>query len=260
MKEFWVILALVACVLFALPSFANIDSPYLGFNYDEVAGDSGWGMRGGTPFKTGVLEGHVEASFQNTGDILRGKSELEVGVPIGAFDVAVFSVNTVKGDALSNLGRQNDIGLKVGSPEAVFGSWQFTGSLGVFGRNGGVFAAPNALSDLTGLGYNEDDFAGLGLDRIGRPSRGLSFKSDNSVNAQLKSTLTHTSGVSLEAVLQPEIAGAGDNPVHQLGVSATTSFEVWFFSLEVGLEWMFQTFDGEIENERAGFGSWNIEF
>ena len=137
MKEFWVILALVACVLFALPSFANIDSPYLGFNYDEVAGDSGWGLRGGTPFKTGVLEGHVEASFQNTGDILRGKSELEVGVPIGAFDVAVFSVNTVKGDALSNLGRQNDIGLKVGSPEAVFGSWQFTGSLGVFGRNGG---------------------------------------------------------------------------------------------------------------------------
>ena len=74
------------------------------------------------------------------------------------------------------------------------------------------------------------------------------------MNAQLKSTLTHTSGVSLEAVLQPEIAGAGDNPVHQFGVSATTSFEVWFFSLEVGLEWMFQTFDGEIENERAGFG------
>ena len=93
-------------------------------------------------FKTGVLEGHVEASFQNTGDILRGKSELEVGVPIGAFDVAVFSVNTVKGDTLANLGRQNDIGLKVGSPEAVFGSWQFTGSLGVFGRNGGVFAGP----------------------------------------------------------------------------------------------------------------------
>ena len=255
------LLTLLLTVLLVSPVLANIDSPYLGFNYDEVAGDSGWGLRGGTPFKTGVLEGHVEASFQDTGDILRGKSELEVGVPIGAFDVAVFSVNTVKGDALENLGRQNDVGLKVRSPEAVFRNWQFTGSLGVFGRNGGVFAGPNALSDLTGLGYNEDDFAGLGLDQVGRPSRGLSFKSDNSVNAQLKSTLTHTSGVSLEAVLQPEIAGAGDNPVHQFGVSATTSFDVWeTFSLEVGLEWMFQTFDGEIENERAGFGSWNIEF
>ena len=257
MKNLWTI---GLTILLVSPVFANIDSPYLGFNYDEVAGDSGWGLRGGTPFKTGVLEGHVEASFQDTGDILRGKSELEVGVPIGAFNVAVFSTNTVKGDRWTNLGRQNDVGLRVRSPEAVFGNWQFTSSLGMFGRNGGVFAAPNALSDLTGLGYNEDDFAGFELDQIGRPSRGLSFKSDNSVNAQLKSTLTHTSGVSLEAVLQPEIAGAGDNSVHQLGVSATTIFEVWFFSLEVGLEWMFQTFDGEIENERAGFGSWNIEF
>lgn len=250
---------LLLTILLVSPVFANIDSAYLGFNYDEVAGDSGWGLRGGTPFQTGVLEGHVEASFQNTGDILRGKSELEVGVPIGAFDVAVFSVNTVKGDKIANLGRQNDIGLKVRSPEADFGNWHFTGSLGVFGRNGGVFAAPNALSDLTGLGYDESVLPD-GLGEIGRPSRGLSFKADNSVNAQVKSTLTHPSGVSLEAVLQPEIAGAGDNPVHQFGVSATTSFDVGIFAVEVGLEWMFQTFDGEIENERAGFGSWNIEF
>ena len=41
---------LLLTILLVSPVLANIDSPYLGFNYDEVAGDSGWGMRGGTPF------------------------------------------------------------------------------------------------------------------------------------------------------------------------------------------------------------------
>ena len=192
-------------------------------------------------------------------DLLRGKSELEVGVPIGAFDFLIFSVNTIKGEAIASLGRQNDIGLKVRSPEADFGDWHITGALGIFGRGGGVWASPTALSDLLGLGYNEEDFAGLGLKTFGRPSRGLSFKADNSVNAQLKTTFTHISGLSLEAILQPELVGAGSNPVHQFGVSATTSVDVWRVSLEFGLEWMFQTFEGNIENERAGFGSINIK-
>ena len=260
-QKFWCFLLLfVALLLYASLSFATLDEPYLGFNYDEVAGDSGWGLRGGTPFKTGVLEGAAEATFQNTGDLLRGKSELEIGVPIGVFDVLIFSVNTVKGENIASLGRQNDIGLKVRSPEADLGNWHITGALGIFGRGGGVWASPTALSDLLGLGYNETDFEGLGLDRFNRPSRGLSFKADNSVNAQLKTTLQHVSGFALEALLQPELGGAGDNPVHQFGVTATTSVDVYVFSLEFGLEWMFQTFKGNIENERAGFGSVNINF
>ena len=260
-RKIWCVLFIfMALLLYASLSFATLDEPYLGFNYDEVAGDSGWGLRGGTPFKTGVFEGAIEATFQNTGDLLRGKSELEVGVPIGAFDVLVFSVNTVKGEDIASLGRQNDIGIKVRSPEADWGNWQFTSSLGVFGRGGGVFASPTALSDLLGLGYVEENFAGLGLDAIGRPSRGLSFKSENSVNALLKATLQHVSGFALEGLLQPELGGAGDNPVHQFGVAATTSVDVYVFSLEFGLEWMFQTFEGNIENERAGFGSININF
>ena len=56
-------------MLFELPSFANIDSAYLGFNFDEVAGDGGWGLRDGSPFQTGVFEGHFEASLQDTGDL-----------------------------------------------------------------------------------------------------------------------------------------------------------------------------------------------
>ena len=260
-QKLWCFLLLFAALLlYASLAFATLDAPYLGFNYDEVAGDSGWGLRGGTPFKTGVLEGAIEATFQNTGDLLRGKSELEVGVPIGAFDILIFSVNTVKGEAIATLGRQNDVGLKVRSPEADWGDWQLTASLGIFGRGGGVFASPTALSDLLGIGYEEEDFAGLGLDAIGRPSRGLRFKSENSVNGQLKTTLQHVSGFALEALLQPELGGAGDNPVHQFGIAATTSVDVSVFSLEFGLEWMFQTFEGSIENERAGFGSVNINF
>ena len=254
----FLVLALVA--IYASLASATLDSPYLGFNYDEVAGDAGWGLRGGMPFKTSILEGGVEATFQNTGDLLRGKSELEVGVPIGVFDILIFSVNTVKGEVIASLGRQNDIGVKIRSPEADWGNWHFTSSLGVFGRGGGVWASPTALSDLLGLGYTEEDFAGLGLDAIGRPSRGLRFKSENSVNGQLKTTLRHKSGLILEALLQPELGGAGDNPVHQFGVSATTSVDVYVFAFEFGLEWMFQTFEGKIENERAGFGSINIKF
>ena len=78
-------LVLVLVAIYASLASATLDKPYLGFNYDEVAGDAGWGLRGGMPFKTGILEGGVEATFQNTGDLLRGKSELEVGVPIGVF-------------------------------------------------------------------------------------------------------------------------------------------------------------------------------
>ena len=260
MKEFWVILALLACVLFSQPSFGNIDSAYLGFNFDEVAGDRGWGLRGGSPFQTGVLEGHFDASLQDTGDFLRGKYELELGVPIGDFNAIMFNNGTVKGGSIAELGRQSDLGFKLRSPEADLGNWHFTADFGVFGRNGGVFASPNALSDLEGLGYTPETFEGLGLDAIGRPSRALSFKSDNSVNALVKTSFVHKSGVSLEAALQPELIGKGDNPVHQLILSATTSVKVWKLLFEIGLEWGFQTFDDQIEQERAGFGAWNIEF
>ena len=258
MKEFWVILALLT--LLVLPSFANIDSAYLGFNFDEVAGDIGWGLRGGSPFQAGILDGHFKTTLQDTGDLLRGKYELELGVPIGPLSGIVFNHGTVKGESIAELGRQSDLGFKLRSPEADFGDWHFTADLGVFGRNGGVFAPPNALSDLEGLGYTSETFEGFGLDSINRPSRGLSFKADNSVNAVLKAAFVHKSGLSLEAALKPELAGAGDNPVHQALLSATTSLRVGKLLLEFGLEWIFQTYDGNIEQERAGFGSWNIEF
>ena len=260
MKEFWVILALLACVLFTQPLFANIDSAYLGFNFDEVAGDSGWGLRGGSPFQTGILEGHFDASLQDTGNLLRGKYELELGLPMRGFKAIVFNNGTLKGESIEALGRQSDLGFKLRSPAADFGDWHFTVDLGVFGRNGGVFAPPNARADLEGLGYAPEALEGLGLDAMRRPSRGLSFKSENSVNALLKTAFVHKSGVSLEAALQPELAGVGDNACHQLILSATTSVKVWKLLFEVGLEWGFQTFDDEIQQERAGFGSWVMEF
>ena len=256
--RFWVATTLVIfmfCGVFAeaqLPSEVNETSVALTFN--EIAGNRGWGALGAVPFKNG----HVSAITQGGGNVLRGKYHAEVNFPVGVgfstpnvFQFKFFTDGVFKGATVRELGRSADIGLAIEVP-LKRGNVKIPISIGVFGRNAGPFGPPNARDDLENLGYDPNALDGRNLETLKPPPSGLSFKAGNSVNLLLATEVNLPHDVNLAVRLMPEVAGAGDNPVHQLIVTPSASFELRDnINLEVGADFGFQTFEGQIESELA---------
>ena len=226
-----------------LPS--DVDETSVAITFNEIAGNRGWGALGAVPFKNG----HVSAIAQGGGNVIRGKYHAEVNFPVSAFQFKVFTDGVFKGATVRDLGRQADVGLAI---EVPFQHGKFPVSIGVFGRNAGPFGPPNARDDLENLGYDPNTLDGRDLETLKPPPSGLSFKAGNSVNLLVATEVHLPYDVSLGVRLMPELAGAGDNPVHQLIITPSTSFELGEnINLEFGADFGFQTFNDEIETELA---------
>ena len=237
-----------------LPSEVNETSVAVTFN--EIAGNRGWGALGAVPFKNG----HVSAIAQGGGNIIRGKYHAEVNFPVSAFQFKVFTDGVFKGATVSDLGRQADVGLAIEVP-LQHGNAKFPVSIGVFGRNAGPFGPSNARDDLENLGYDPNSLDGRDLETLKPPPSGLSFKAGNSVNLLVATEVHLPYDVSLGVRLMPELAGAGDNPVHQLIITPSTSFELRDnINIELGADVGFQTFNDEIETELATLVAVKLSF
>ena len=261
-RDFWLWLAiLVAFALFCsvtadaqLPS--EVDETSIATAFNEIAGNRGWGVLGAVPFKNG----HVAAIAQGGGNVVRGKYHAEINFPVSAFQFKVFTDGVFKGATVADLGRQADVGLAIEVP-FVRGNAKIPVSIGVFGRNAGPFGPPNARDDLENLGYDPNTLDGRDLETLHPPPSGLSFKAGNSVNLLVATEVHLPYDVSLGVRLMPELAGAGDNPVHQLIITPSTSFELREnINLEIGADVGFQTFDDAIETELATLVAVKLSF
>ena len=235
-----------------LPSEVNETS--VATAYNEIAGNRGWGVIGATPFKNG----HVAAIAQGGGNVVRGKYHAEINFPVevgflnlNVLQFKLFTDGTFKGATVRDLGRQADVGLAVEVPFQHKNA-KIPVSIGVFGRNAGPFGPPNARDDLEKLGYDPNSLDGRDLETLNPPPSGLSFKAGNSINLIVATEVHLPYDVSLGVRLMPELVGAGDNPVHQLIITPSTSFELREnINIEVGADVGFQTFNDTIETELA---------
>ena len=231
---------------------ATVDEPSLAMTYNEIAGSRGWGLIGAVPFQTRHVNGNVSAIAQGGGNIIRGKYHAEAGITIRRFDFKIYTDGTFKGYSARDIGRQADIGLAVEFPEFDLGGFHATGGTGVFGRNAGQFGPPNARDDLENLGYDPTSLDRRYLESLHPPPTGLSFKAGNSLNLLAYILLTHPKGFNIAIKAMPELVGAGENPVHQLIITPSTSFELRDnINIEFGADIGIQTFNDTIESELA---------
>ena len=240
---------------------ATVQQPSIAGTYNEIAGARGWGILGAVPFQTGFVNGNASAIAQGGGNIIRGKYHAEAGITIRRFDFKLYTDGTFKGYSARDLGRQSDIGLAVEFPDFDVAGFHATGGAGVFGRNAGQFGPPNARDDLENLGYDPNSLDGRDLETVTPPPSGLSFKAGNSLNLLAYILLTHPKGFNLAVKAMPEVAGAGDNPVHQLIITPSTSFALREnIDIELGADIGIQTFNDTIEKELATLVAVKLSF
>lgn len=240
---------------------ATVDEVSIAGTFNEIAGVRGWGLLGAVPFQTGAVNGNVSAIAQGGGNIIRGKYHAEAGITLNSFDFKLYTDGTFKGYSAHDLGRQSDVGLAIEFPDFDVAGFQATGGAGVFGRNAGQFGPPNARDDLENLGYDPNTLDGLNLESVHPPPSGLSFKAGNSLNLLTYILLKHPKGFNIVIKAMPELVGAGDNPVHQLIITPSTSFELRDnINIELGADIGLQTFNDTIEKELATLVAVKLSF
>lgn len=265
-RLFLYIAALLTIVLYSaitahaqLP--ATVDEVSVAGTFNQIASARGWGLLGAAPFQTGAVNGNVSAIAQGGGNIIRGKYHAEAGITFSDFDFKLYTDGTFKGYSARDLGRQADVGLAVEFPDFDVAGFHATGGAGVFGRNAGQFGPPNARDDLENLGYDPNTLDGRNLETLNPPPTGLSFKAGNSLNLLAYVLLKHPKGFNVAVKAMPELAGAGDNPVHQLIITPSTSIEVRDnVNIELGADIGIQTFNDTIERELATLVAVKLSF
>lgn len=260
LRPFYVTLAMLLCafLMLCLPVFAqlptDVENTSVAVNLDRIVDDTGWGVLASTPLHLGVLDGYV-AGIAQGGDIIRGKYHAEVGRPIGSFGFRVYTDGTFKGYTLDGIGRQQDVGLAIDTPDVHGASIR----VGLFGRNAGEFGPPNARGTLEDAGYDPNALDGLGLESLTPAPAGLSFKAGNSLNALVAINFDYA-GVSFGVKAMPEITGEGD-PAHQGIVSAHISRDLTdTLTLDLGAEVGTQLWNDEVEYETAYFIGIGVDF
>lgn len=256
----WAAMIIGLVMLYGAPAHAQLPSEVnetsVAITFNEIAGNRGWGALGAVPFKNG----HVSAIAQGGGNVVRGKYHAEINFPVNIFQFKIFTDGVFKGPTIRDLGRQADVGLVIEVP-LEHGNAKFPISIGVFGRNAGPFGPPNARDDLENLGYDPNALDGRDLETLHPPPSGLSFKAGSSVNLLLSTEVHLPYDVSLGVRLMPELAGAGDNPVHQLIITPSTSFELRDnINLDIGADFGLQTFNDAIETELAILAAVKLSF
>ena len=260
MKAFCFTTLAVLCMIFTFQVDA-VEERSLALTLTQINDQDAWGGIFETPFATGEVSGHFTTTFQGGSGIIRGKYHAEGGITRGGFDFILYTDGIYKGPTVRDLGRQADLGLAIEFPDQYKNKLKFTGGVGIFGRNAGPFGPRDAYGDLEGLGYDPNALDGRGLESLRPPPKGLSFKAGNSLNALFYTEATHPNGFGLTVKLMPELAGAGDNPVHQMIVTPYASFELSDkLNLDVSADFGIQGFEGEIQTEAAALAAVKYEF
>ena len=255
------------CLLLFTAVIANaqlpttVDEPSIAGTYNQVAGESGWGLLGAVPFKAGNIHGHATAVAQNSSTLLRTKYHAEVGTSLSNWDFNVYTNGLIKKYTGAEAGRVSGLGFAIEAPEKQIGGFNVTAGLGIEGQNGGQIGAPNAGDTLEALGYDPEVLDAKGLYSVNPAPTGLTLQQGNAFKGVVYAELAHPSGLSIALKGLPEITGESEHPVHQLIISGNTSFELGEqVSLEIGADIGLQTYQETIERELATLVAVKLSF
>ena len=250
------LLILMTFMLAIAASHTLYAGTHIGGTYSNIAGSTGWGVTADTSQQVGAVEVNLDGTAQGGGTITWGRWHAEAIAPVGPLGIKVFVDGVFKKYEGQETGQHRDIGAAIQLPEIIDG---LDLGVGVFGRNSNPFGAPNALDDLEGIGYNRNDFDGLGLENISPPPKGLSIPSPgNSINILVYGSYTINEDWSLKVRAMPQLSG--EEKVHQLIVSPQVSFDVNDrINLVLGGDFGFQTYQDTIEQEAALLATVSLE-
>lgn len=233
-----------------LPS--TVDETSIAATYNNVAGQTGWGVLGAVPFSKGKIKGHAAVVTQSSTALTRAKYHAEIGTSFAGWDFNFYFNGLAKKYAGSDTGRVNGTGIAVEAPERDIGSFHFTGGIGIEGANAGQIGAPNAGDTLEPLGYDPEKMEELGLYSFNPAPTGLTIDQRNALKGLLYAELSHPSGITITLKGLPELLSDNEDPIHQLIVSGSTSVEVKDnVSVEIGVDLGLQTYKDTIERELA---------
>lgn len=239
----------------------TVDEPSIAGTYNQIVGESGWGLLGAVPFQAGNIHGYATAVAQNSSTLLRTKYHAEVGTSLSNWDFNVYTNGLIKKYTGAEAGRISGLGFAVEAPEQQIGKFNVTAGLGIEGQNGGQIGAPNAGDTLEALGYDPEVLDEKGLYNVNPAPTGLTLQQGNAFKGVVYAELAHPSGLSIALKGLPEIAGESEHPVHQLIISGNTSFELGEqVSLEIGADIGLQTYEETIEGELATLVAVKLSF
>lgn len=242
-----------------LPS--TVDEPSISGTYNQIAGNTGWGLLGAVPFETGMFRGHASAVAQNSATLLRSKGYAEIGTSVNNWDINVYTNWLIKKYTGAEIGRVSGIGVAVEIPKQQLGVFNITAGIGIEGQNGGQIGAPNAGDTLESLGYDTEILDEKDLYSLNPTPTGLTLQQGNAFKGVVYAELAHPSGMSFILKGLPEITGDSEYPVHQLIISGNTSVELGEqLSLEIGADIGLQTFQETIERELATLVAVKLSF
>ena len=254
MRNFLFLLLMGAMLMFTLKLCYG--QTHIGVNYGSIAGEDAWGITADTSNEIAGVEINLDGTAQGGGSVTWGRWHAEAIVPISVFGLKIFVDGLFKKYEGQETGQNRDAGAAIQLPSFVEG---LDIGIGVFGRNSNPFGAPNALDDLEGIGYNRNDFDGLGLENISPPPTGLSIQpSGNYLNMLIYANWDLNEDWSLKARAMPQLTG--EDKVHQLILSPQVSYDLNNkVNLVIGGDIAFQTFGDMIEKELAIFTSLSLE-
>ena len=238
------LLVAILVSVWAFPAVAT-DRTF-GLAVSQVVDDVSWGAHTDIPFSLGTAAGEFDAVVQG-GEQVKGKYHLGIAYPVGSFAVRVFTDGKVRGESLTSLGRESNVGGGVVFP--VIG--RASVSVNVFGRNSDPFATPSAHDILVNNGVDADAIAGLGLEDISPATTGLSIKADNTLNASLDVAFAISGRTNLKVRLIPEVFGTEERVDQALFVLETGYQLSNRVSLSGEVDVAVQRYAGEIEGESS---------
>lgn len=243
---------LIVGLVLTTKASADVDEGSISASVQSLAGETNWGADLAIPFDAGSLGGHLTVHADGGGGIIRGKYHFEFGKTVNGTDIVIFQDGVFKGYNIRDLGRQSDLGAAIELPEKDVGGFHLNIAVGIFGRNAGAFGPPSAYDVLEAANFNlnELDMYPILTELTPAPTT-LSIKGDNSVNVLVSTEGKNDSGdLRWKLRLMPELAGAGDNTVHQAVLNIDYKRAIaGSWNADIGIDIAAQTWDDEIQRE-----------
>lgn len=242
-------LLLLTMIFMLALSFSVCAKTNVGGTFQSLASEQGWGATVDTSHDFGSIELNADVTAQGGDAITWGTWHADVIFDVSIFGVKLFVDSRFKKYAGQEFGDHRDLGAAIQLPP--IGIEGLAVGIGVFGRNSNPFGRPNLYDDAEALGYNRNDYEGLGLENIQPPAKGLSpVPLGTFVNMLIYGTWEINEDWKVDVRAMPQLSG--EEKVHQLIISPAVNFDLGdHFDLTLSGDFAFQTYKDGIERETA---------
>ena len=249
------LLTMIFMLAFSFSVFAKTN---IGGTFQSLAGETGWGGTIDTSHDLGKVEINVDATAQGGDAITWGTYHAEAIFDVSVFGVKLFVDSRFKKYAGQEFGDNRDYGAAIQLPPIGIKGLDI--GIGLFGRNSNPFGRPNLYDDAEAIGYNRNDYEGLGLENIQRPPTGLSPQPLGTfLNMLIYSNWKINDDWKVKVRAMPQLTG--EEKVHQLIISPEVNFDLGdHFDLTLSGDFAFQAYEDVIERETAFTTTFSKEF